>query len=185
MNRASVVGEVVAVSRSDVHAFSKATQDSVELLAGLGVRGDAHAGATVQHRSRRQAGATKPNLRQVHLIGVELLEELGRRGFEVAPGQLGENVTTRGVDLLGLPRGSRLHLGHLAVVEVTGLRNPCRQLDDFQAGLMQAVLDRDEQGRLIRRAGVMGVVVEGGQVNPGDGMVVTLPPYPHVPLEPV
>ena len=174
---------VVAVARSDRHTFSKDTDTAIRLLAGLGVEGDAHAGETVKHRSRVAADPTQPNLRQVHLVHAELFEELGERGFAVAPGDIGENVTTRGVALLALPTGTRLHLGGTAVVEVTGLRNPCAQLDSFQPGLMAAVLDRDAAGRLVRKAGIMGVVLMGGEVRPGDPIRVTLPPEPHRPLE--
>lgn len=175
-------GEVVAVSRGGVHDFSKPIEDGIDLIAGHGVDGNAHAGASVQHRSRVAVDPTQPNLRQVHLIHVELHDELRSRGFDVAPGQMGENVTTRDVDLLGLPRGTLLHLGLSAIVEVTGLRNPCRQLDDFQAGLMQAVLGRDEHGRVIRKAGVMGVVVTSGSVRPHDRVRVELPVQPHIAL---
>ena len=173
---------VAAVSRADRHALGKGNVDGIRLLAGLGVEGDAHLGPTVQHRSRVARDPTQPNLRQVHLIGGELHDELRGRGFEVGPGAMGENVTTRGVDLLGLPAGTRLLLGSDAVVEITGLRNPCRQLDGLRTGLMAAVLDRDAGGALIRRSGVMGVVVEGGEVAPGDPIAVTLPAAPHRPL---
>lgn len=176
---------VTAVSRSGAHTFGKTNQDSVRLLAGLGVEGDAHLGETVKHRSRVARDPTQPNLRQVHLIHAELHDELGAAGFTVSPGEMGENVTTRGIDLLALPVGTRLRLGAAAVVEVTGLRNPCAQLDRFQPGLMAAVLDRDEQGRLVRKAGIMGVVVAGGEVRPGDPVRAELPPEPHRPLEPV
>lgn len=155
------------------------------LLAGLGVEGDAHLGRTVQHVSRVKRDPSQPNLRQVHLIHAELHDELRARGFRVGPGVMGENVTTRGVDLLALPTGTRLRLGAAAVVEVTGLRNPCVQLDGYQSGLLAAVLDRDPDGRLIRKAGVMGVVVSGGKVHPEDTIDVELPPLPHVPLDPV
>src|SRR6185437_5733008 len=154
-------GIVTAVSRNPRHGFSKPTQDSIRLLAGLGVEGDAHMGETVKHRSRVRRDPTQPNLRQVHLIHAELLDELREAGFVVAPGEMGENVTTRGVDLLGLPTGTRLHLGETAVVEVTGLRNPCAQLDRFQPGLMQAVLGRDAQGDLVLKAGIMAIVLAG------------------------
>jgi MOSC domain-containing protein YiiM len=174
---------VTAVSRSATHTFSKPVCESVELIAGLGVPGDAHAGATVKHRSRVARDPSQPNLRQVHLIHAELHEELAEAGFSVSAGQMGENVTTRGVDLLGLPTGTRLHLGEAAVVEVTGLRNPCTQLDDFQQGLLAAVLGRDETGKVIRKAGIMGVVVTGGEVRPGDAIRVVLPPEPHRRLE--
>ena len=177
------MGIVVAVSRSTGHSFSKPNQPSINLLAGLGVKGDAHSGVTVQHRSRVAADPTQPNLRQVHLIHGELHDELRRHGFDVAPGQMGENVTTRGVDLLSLPRGTRLRLGDAAVVEVTGLRNPCSQLDDLQPGLLKAVIDHDEEGRPIRKAGVMSVVLAGGWIRPGDRIQVELPPEPHLPLD--
>lgn len=178
-----VSGTVVAVSRSAAHTFSKPVQERIQLLAGLGVEGDAHMGETVKHRSRAARDPDLPNLRQVHLIHAELHEELRAAGFKVSAGQMGENITTRGIDLLGLPTGARLHIGDTAVVEVTGLRNPCKQLDDFQQGLMAAVLDRDEQGQLIRKAGVMGIVISGGEVKPGDPIVLELPPGPHQPLE--
>ncbi|MEQ4208107.1 MOSC domain-containing protein [Actinopolymorpha sp. B17G11] len=174
---------VKAVSRSATHSFSKDVCERVELLAGLGVAGDAHSGVTVKHRSRVARDPSQPNLRQVHLIHAELHEELAEAGFTVAAGQMGENVTTSGVDLLGLPTGTRLHLGASAVVEVTGLRNPCTQLDDFQPGLLAAVLGRDETGKVIRKAGIMGVVVTGGEVRPGDAIQVELPPEPHHPLD--
>lgn len=176
-------GMVEAVSRSGVHRFSKEAQDSIRLLAGLGVEGDAHMGETVKHRSRVRQDPTQPNLRQVHLIHGELHDELREAGFEVAAGQIGENVTTRGLDLLGLPRGARLYLGGQAVVEVTGLRNPCSQLDHFQPGLLAAVLGHDEHGNLIRKAGIMGIVLAGGEVRPGDLIRVELPAEPHLPLE--
>ena len=177
---------VEAVSSSDTHTPPKSNRDSIALLTGIGVEGDVHAGATVQHVSRVKRGeGAKPNLRQVHLIHAELHDELRARGFEVAPGQMGENVTTRGIDLLGLPTGTRLRLGDDAVIEVTGLRNPCKQLDGIQPGLMKATLDRDAVGELIRKAGVMGVVAVGGEVRPGDPIGVELPPEPHRALEPV
>lgn len=179
------MGVVAAVCRSPAHTFGKETQPAVRLLAGLGVEGDAHLGTTVKHRSRVAADPTQPNLRQVHLIHAELHEELRTAGFDIAPGQMGENVTTRGVDLLALPTGTLLLLGAEAVVEVTGLRNPCVQLDAFRPGLTAAVLDRDAAGNLVRKAGVMGVVRAGGEVKPGDAVVVELPPLPHRPLEKV
>ena len=178
-------GVVAAVSRSATHAFRKQTQDSIRLLAGLGVEGDAHCGATVKHRSRVAQDPTQPNLRQVHLIHAELHDELRTGGFAVSAGQMGENVTTRGVDLLGLPVGARLRLGDTAVVEVTGLRNPCAQLDELQPGLMAAVLSRDARGNLVRKAGVMGIVVAGGEVRPGDPIRIELPPEPRRALGPV
>ncbi len=174
---------VTAVSCSAAHTFSKANQGGIHLVAGQGVEGDAHRGETVRHRSRVAQDPTQPNLRQVHLIHAELHDELRAAGFTVAAGQMGENITTRGVDLLGLPTGARLHIGGTAIVEVTGLRNPCAQLDRFQPGLMAAVLGRDENGGLVRKAGVMGIVLAGGEVRPGDPIVIKLPPEPHRPLE--
>ena len=180
-----MTGLVTAVARSPEHAFGKPTRDGIRLLTRLGVEGDAHAGVTVKHRSRVRQDPSRPNLRQVHLVHAELHDELRDAGFDVSAGQIGENVTTRGVDLLGLPAGAILRLGETASVEVTGLRNPCKQLDGLQPGLMRAVLDRDEEGNLVRKAGVMGVVVAGGEVRPGDGVRVELPPGPHRPLEKV
>lgn len=182
---ATAAGHVLAVALSPDHTFSKALQPHIRLRTGLGVEGDAHRGARVRHRSRVARDATQPNLRHVHLIHAELFDELGGKGFSVTAGDLGENVTTRGVDLLGLPRGTLLHLGDEAVVEVTGLRNPCHQLDAFQAGLTRAVLDKDAKGRLVRKAGVMAVVRSDGLVRPGDRIHAVLPPGPHHRLEPV
>lgn len=174
---------VEAVHVSAAHTFSKETRPFVRLVAGLGVEGDAHAGATVKHRSRVRQDPTQPNLRQVHLLHAELHDELRARGFDVRAGDLGENVTTRGLDVLALPLGARLHLGPSAIVELTGLRNPCQQIEDFRKGLLSAVLDRDEHGGLVRKAGVMGVVVTGGDVRPGDAVEVRLPPRPWTALE--
>lgn len=178
-------GVVVAVNVSPSHTMAKPSQSSVRLLAGLGVEGDAHMGATVKHRSRVKRDPSQPNLRQVHLIHAELHEELRKGGFDVTPGDMGENVTTRGVDLLRLPTGTLLNLGSDAVVEITGLRNPCDQLNGVRPGLLQAVLDRDAEGNLVRKSGVMAVVRAGGLVCPGDAIEVLLPPAPHRPLEPV
>jgi MOSC domain-containing protein YiiM len=178
-------GIVTAVSRSAKHTLIKPNGDSIRLLTGLGVDGDAHSGATVKHRSRVARDPSQPNLRQVHLIHAELHAELREMGFTVSAGQMGENVTTQGVDLLGLPTGARLHLGDVAVVEVTGLRNPCAQLDRIQQGLMAATLGRDQNGNLIRKAGIMGVVLVAGEVRPGDPIRVELPTPPHRPLAPV
>jgi MOSC domain-containing protein YiiM len=176
---------VTAVASDGEHRFSKPVRERIVLLAGLGVEGDAHAGATVKHRSRVKVDPAQANLRQVHLIAAELHDELAERGFAVAAGAMGENVTTRGVDLLGLSRGARLRLGSEAVVEITGLRNPCWQLDTLQPGLMQAVLGRDADGRLVLKAGVMGVVLTGGEVRAGDPIVVEPPAGAHVPLRKV
>jgi MOSC domain-containing protein YiiM len=185
MQNAYDAGEVIAVCSSRAHDFGKPRQPSILLEEGLGVQGDAHHGRTVQHRSRVRRDPTQQNLRQVHLLHAELLEELRARGFVAAPGELGENVTTRGVDLLGLPTGTRLCLGDAAIVEVTGLRNPCGQLDGFAPGLMAATLERDAEGGLIRKAGVMGIVVVGGEVCEGDEIRVELPAGPARRLEPV
>jgi MOSC domain-containing protein YiiM len=180
-----MTGIVEAVNRSASHTLKKPGQLSIQLRAGLGVEGDAHMGVTVKHRSRVARDPSQPNLRQVHLIHAELHDELNARGFTVRAGEMGENITTRGIDLLQLPVGTRLHLGVGAVVEITGLRNPCMQLDRIQPGLMAAVLDRDAQGNLVRKAGVMGVVISGGEVQPTDPIRIELPSEPHRPLEPV
>lgn len=174
--------QVIAVAAGATHAFSKPLRPSIRLIAGEGVEGDAHRGTTVKHRSRVAVDPTQPNLRQVHLIHAELFDELAPKGFVVGPGQLGENVTTRGVDLLGLPEDARLAIG-TAVIAITGLRNPCAQIDGLAPGLMAALLDRAPDGRLIRKSGVMGVVIAGGEILPGDGIAVTLPPHPHRRLE--
>ncbi|MDQ1006506.1 MOSC domain-containing protein YiiM [Streptomyces sp. V4I23] len=174
---------VAAVSSNGEYSFTKPNRDSITLLAGLGVEGDVHAGVTVKHRSRLAQDPTQPNLRQVHLIHEELFAEVARSGFEVTPGDLGENVTTTGIDLLSLPVGTLLRLGPEAVVEVTGLRNPCLQIDAFQDGLLKQVVGRDESGAVVRKAGIMGVVRTGGVVRPGDPIDVELPEGPHCPLE--
>jgi MOSC domain-containing protein YiiM len=176
---------VVAVCRSARHTFSKPVVESIELQVGHGVVGDAHGGATVKHRSRVARDPSQPNLRQVHLLHEEMLAHLRHAGFVLGPGVIGENVTTFGIDLLALPRGTRLALGPTARVEVTGLRNPCHQLDDYQRGLMAALLDRDPEGRLIRKAGVMAIVVASGVVRAGDRIDVHLPGTPLQALQPV
>jgi MOSC domain-containing protein YiiM len=178
-------GLVAAVSRSATHTLSKPKEGVIRLLAGLGVEGDAHMGVTVKHRSRVARDPSQPNLRQVHLIHEELHDELRAAGFAVDAGIMGENITTRGVDLLALPAGTLLRVGEEAVVEVTGLRNPCAQLNQIQPGLMAAVLERDADGRLVRKAGVMGIVVVGGEIRPGNPIRVELPEAPHRRLEPV
>ncbi|HKW55578.1 MAG TPA: MOSC domain-containing protein [Stellaceae bacterium] len=178
-------GVVVAVSASATHSMWKPAAAAIRLLAGLGVEGDSHQGPTVKHRSRVARDPTQPNLRQVHLLHAELHDELRAGGFALSPGEMGENITTSGVDLLGLPTGTRLRLGGDAIVEVTGLRNPCRQLDGLRPGLMAATLARDAQGALIRKAGVMAVVIAGGEVRAGDAIAVELPAPPHRPLKPV
>lgn len=173
---------VTAVCRSGGHTFSKPAEGAVRLVAGIGIEGDAHAGATVKHVSRAKRDAEQPNLRQVHLIHGELHDWLNAQGFSVAAGQMGENVTTRGLDLLGLPTGTRLHLGDTAIVELTGLRTPCAQLDRFQKGLLAALVTRDADGQVRYLAGVMGVVVATGALRPGDPIAVELPAEPHRPL---
>ncbi|CAN5401819.1 MOSC domain-containing protein [soil metagenome] len=179
------MGVVTAVSLRKGHHFSKTNAMSIRLLRGLGVDGDAHMGETVKHRSRVAKDPYQPNLRQVHLMHEELFDELRPKNFIVRPGDMCENVTTRGIDLLALPTGARLHLGDSAVVEVTGLRNPCIQIDRFQKGLMVATLDKDAGGNLIRKAGVMSVVLAEGDVRPGDAVRIELPDAPHRPLQPV
>ena len=176
---------ILAVSRGDRHGPGNANQPVIRLIAGLGVEDDVHAGVTVKHRSRVARDPTQPNLRQVHLIHAELFDELALAGFPITPGAMGENITTRDVDLLGLPAGALLGLGDQAVVEITGLRNPCSQLDDMQPGLMRACLGRDADGGSLRKAGVMGVVVQGGEVRPGDPVAIRLPPEPYARLRPV
>jgi MOSC domain-containing protein YiiM len=176
-------GAVSAVSSNGVYSFTKPNRRSITLLEGLGVEGDVHAGVTVKHRSRVLRDPSQPNLRQVHLIHEELFEEVREAGFEVEPGALGENVTTRGIDLLGLPTGTLLRLGDEAVVEVTGLRNPCLQIDGFRTGLLKEVVRRDADGAVRRKAGIMSVVLTGGVVRPGDPVTVELPDGPHIPLE--
>ena len=174
---------VTSVSLSGTHKFSKATAQQITLLAGLGVEGDAHCGVTVKHRSRVARDPTQPNLRQVHLIHSELFDELATQGFAIAAGQIGENIGTRHIDLLGLPVGAQLHIGETAIVELTGLRNPCEQLNAHQAGLTAAVLGRAADGSLVRKAGVMSVVIAGGIVRAGDAIAVTLPALPHRAME--
>jgi len=176
---------VTAVSRSPGHTFSKPNMPTIRLIAGLGVEGDAHMGENVKHRSRVRSNPNAPNLRQIHLMHEELFAELRASGFDVEPGAMGENVTTRGIDLLALPTGARLRLGPDAMIEITGLRNPCRQLDGFRPGLMGAVLARDAAGRLVRKAGVMAIVISGGDVKPKDVIVVETPRGEYRPLLPV
>ncbi len=176
---------VLSVSASPTHTMSNPVVESITLVEGLGVSDDAHNGTTVKHRSRVRRDPTQPNLRQVHLIHSELIEELRANGFVVESGTMGENVTTVGIDLLGLPRGARLKIGATAEIEITGLRNPCAQLDGLSEGLMQAVLDRDSDGELIRKSGVFGVVLTGGEVRAGDEISIEKPNRQHVPLSPV
>jgi MOSC domain-containing protein YiiM len=173
---------VTAVCRDGSHRFSKTPAMFIRLIAGLGVEGDAHAGVTVKHRSRVARDPAQPNLRQVHLIHDELFAELRPAGFDIAPGALGENITTHGIDLLALPTGARLALGATAVIEITGLRNPCAQIETFRPGLLAAVLTRDATGTLVRKSCVMAIVLAGGEIHPGDPIGVTLPEGTHRPL---
>lgn len=177
-----IIGKVIAVSRSEKHTFSKENLRKIKLVEGLGVEGDAHFGSTVKHRSRVAQDPSQPNLRQVHLIQSELFEELADR-FTVEPGQMGENITTVGINLLELPTDTLLYVGQSAIVKLTGLRNPCVQIDNFKPGLLKAVLDKDADGNLVRKAGVMGIVIQGGEVKPGDSIRVELPPKPFIKLE--
>lgn len=177
--------KVIAVCASPGHTMSKPAAGSIRLIAGIGVEGDAHAGTTVKHRSRVAQDPTAPNLRQVHLLHSEMLQEVAAKGYVVTPGLLGENVTTSGIDLLALPRGTRLRLGDTAEIEVTGLRNPCRQIDAFGDGLMEAFIERIPGQGVIRKAGIMSIVLEGGVVSAGDPVTVFLPPLPHEALKPV
>ena len=180
-----MVGEVASVSRSGVHGFSKAVVEEIEILAGLGVRDDAHAGITVRHRYRVRRNPSAPNLCQVHLLQEALFAELASHGIPLSAGQLGENITTRGFDLLTLPVGTRLHLGPSAVVEVTGLREPCVQMNGLYRGMMKACLARDTDGTLIRKAGIMGIALAGGPVRAGDPIEVLLPAKPWRNMGPV
>lgn len=173
---------VASVNCDGGHNFSKPPAASIRLIAGLGVEGDAHFGRTVQHRSRVARDPAQPNLRQVHFVHAELHDYLRTLGFVVPPGAIGENITSRGIDLLGLPAGTRLAIGQDAVVQLTGLRNPCQQIENFQAGLLKAVLHRADDGSVLRLAGVMGIVVRGGEIRPGDEISATLPDGPFIPL---
>ncbi|WP_406276911.1 MOSC domain-containing protein [Streptomyces sp. NBC_00191] len=176
-------GTVTTVSSNGEYSFTKPNRESITLIAGLGVEGDVHAGVTVKHRFRIAQDPTQPNLRQVHLIHEELFSEVAEAGFDVAPGDLGENITTTGIDLLALPTGTVLRLGEEAEVEITGLRNPCLQIDAFQEGLLKQVVGRDDEGNIVHRAGIMSIVRTGGVVRPGDPIAVELPDGPHTPLE--
>ena len=176
-------GKIISVASDTGHSFSKITKSEITLIAGQGVLGDAHCGTTVKHRSRVAKDPSQPNLRQVHLIHSELFDEVAGQGLEVSPGQMGENITTRGLDLLAMPQGTRLHLGADAVIGITGLRNPCSQIEKFQSGLLKACLDKDEQGNLIRKSGVMSIVIQGGIVSQDDTIKVILPEGEHKPLE--
>ena len=183
MIQISQTAQVTSVSRSGSHSFSKPTCTSIQLIEGLGVEGDAHSGKTVKHRSRVAMDPSQPNLRQVHLIHSELHDELIEQGFNVAPGVMGENITTKGIDLLGLPRDSMLHIGEKAVIQIIGLRNPCKQLEDYQKGLLGAVLDKTPDGELIRKSGVMAIVISGGIIKPNDFIKIQFPEEPYNKLE--
>jgi len=174
---------VLGVSRDSAHNFSKPPVTSIRVIEGLGVEGDAHAGRTIQHLGRMRSDPTLPNLRQVHLIHAELHDELRALGYDVNPGELGENVTTRGLDLLGLPQHTRLHIGPDAILEVTGLRSPCQQINTYTPGLLKEVIQTHEDGSIIRKTGIMTVVVTTGGIHPGDPIAVHLPDGPHLPLE--
>ncbi|SEN31398.1 MOSC domain-containing protein [Cryobacterium sp. TMT1-3] len=176
-------GTVISVSRDDAHRFSKPVVSSIRLLAGIGVEGDSHAGATVQHRYAKKRNPAAPNLCQVHFMAAELFDDLVPTGYVVAPGELGENLTTRGINLMLLPLGTRLHLGAEAVVSITGMRSPCSLINGFQKGLMKQLIRTDASGTVARRGGIMGVVMTGGIVNPGDGIRVELPVGEHLPLD--
>jgi len=174
--------KVLSVSKSSSHTFNKYNTDSINLIEDLGVEGDAHSGKTVKHRSRVAKDPSQPNLRQVHLIHTELFEELSEKGFKVAPGQMGENITTKGIDLLSIPTNTILFIGQHAKIKITGLRNPCHQINSIQEGLMNAVIDKDEDGNLIRKSGVMGVVLNGGKISPNDKINISFPHKPYIPL---
>lgn len=176
---------VVSVSRDSEHHFTKPPRESITLLEGLGVEGDAHSGTTVKHRSRVAVDPTQPNLRQVHLIHSELFDEVAADGYTVRPGDMGENITTSGLDVLALPQGAILQLGDDAMIEVTGLRNPCRQINGLESGLMKKMVTTDDRGVVVRKAGIMSVVLRSGSVRPGDAITVILPDEPHLPLAPV
>lgn len=178
------MASVIGVHRSETHSFSKPTVDEIALVEGIGVAGDAHSGTTVKHVSRVKRNASTPNVRQVHLIHSELFDTVAHAGYIVKPGELGENITTEGIDLLGLPVGARLSIGD-TVITVTGLRNPCQQINDYQVGLLKEVLFTDDDGNTVRLSGVMGIVSRGGAVRTGDTIAVTLPPEPYYPLTPV
>ena len=175
-------GNVLSVSMSSTHTFSKARTECIHLLKGLGVEGDAHCGRTVQHLSRIAKDPRRPNLRQVHLIHAELFDELAESGFLLNPGELGENITTRNIPLLSLPTGTKLQIGEIAIIELTGLRNPCSQIDTFMPGLLSAVVNKDKKGNLVRKCGVMATVIKGGDIHAGDSIEVDLPPPPYTPL---
>lgn len=176
-------GKVISVSLCEKHNFSKEPVEKIKVVKGIGVEGDAHSGEKVQHLSRVRVNPDQPNLRQVHLIHKELLDELSTKGFSLKAGDLGENILTEGLELLTLPQKTLLKIGETVRLEVTGLRNPCKQIENFREGLLKEVLDKDEEGKIVRKTGIMSIVLEGGVVKPGDMIEVVLPPEPHHPLE--
>ena len=170
-----MAGKVLAVHSSGAYTFTKRPRGFIRLIEGLGAEGDIHAGPTVRHRSRVARDPHQPNLRQVHLIHSELHEQLRGQGFEIGPGQMGENVTTRGIDLLGLATDTVLRFPGGAAVRVTGLRNPCGQLNGLKDGLMNACVYKDAAGNTVRLAGVMAVVLASGEIKPEDEIEVEAP----------
>lgn len=175
--------KVIAVSKSKVHGFSKAVEESITLIEDYGVEGDAHAGKKIQHVFLAKEDPERKNIRQVHLIASELFSDLSDKGFSVSAGQLGENITTQGIDLLSLFTGTRLHIGNDAIVELTALRHPCIQIDEFQKGLLKRVVHKNSDGKIVRKVGVMGIVLAGGVVNPNDDIIIEMPSEPHQDLE--
>ncbi len=182
-SKEEILSSVISLSKSQGHNFSKSVYSSITLVKGEGVDGDAHRGMTVKHRSRVKVDPTQPNLRQVHLIHYELIQELQDKGFNVQAATMGENITTKNIDLLSLPKGTKLKIGKDVILEITGLRNPCKQLDNFQKGLTSAVLDKDDKGNVIRKAGIMAIVLMSGKISIGDSIIIDLPPRPHQILE--
>ena len=184
-NHSGIKATVVSVSASGKHNFSKQPMSEISLIKEIGIEGDAHAGKKIQHRSRAAKDPDQPNLRQIHLIQEELFSDLKMAGFDIGPGDIGENITTKGIDLLNLPKGTILKIGSSALIEITGLRNPCIQTDSFREGLMSALVEKEPNGYIRRKAGVMGIVLEGGSIKPGDLIRIDLPAEPRNKLEPV
>jgi len=176
-------GKVHSLSSSAQHSFSKHTTHQVEVIKGIGIKGDAHAGVKVKHRSRVAKDPNQPNLRQIHLIHLELLKELVAKGYTVNPGDLGENITTEGISILNLPKDTILKIGENVAIQITGLRNPCHQIDKFQKGLLKEVVGKNDAGDIIRMAGIMAIVLEGGMIKVNDEILVELPALPHQKLE--
>ena len=141
------------------------------------MEGDAHAGPFVRHRHLARRHPKMPNLRQVHLIPSELFQALRADGYELRPGDLGENILTAGLDLEALPLGTILKLGAEAAIELTGLRTPCVLIDRFKPGLKRRMLV-EEYGRPRFRCGVMAVVRSSGRISTGDAIAVRLPSEP-------